>query len=74
MIPSKSNDLKIEIAPIRPLNYPARRTGYVFLKFDKEIYLSENSSASIFVHCPIEIGLFFLSKLITPKFFVFFVL
>lgn len=60
MIPSKSNDLKIEIAPIRPLNYPARRTGYVFLKFDKEIYLSENSAASIFVHCPIEIGLFLI--------------
>ena len=35
MIPSKSNELKIELAPIRPLNYPARRTGYVFLKFDK---------------------------------------
>ena len=60
MIPSKSNNLKIEIAPIRPLNYPARRTEYVFLKFDKEIHLSENSAASIFVHCPIEIGLFLI--------------
>ena len=53
MIPTKSNDIKIELAPIRPLNHPARRTGYVFLKFDKEIHLSENSAASIFVHCPI---------------------
>jgi hypothetical protein len=58
MIPTKSNDVKIEVAPIRPLNHPARRTGYVFLKFDKEIYLSENSAASIFVHCPVEIGIF----------------
>jgi len=58
MIPTKSNDVKIELAPIRPLNHPARRTGYVFLKFDKEIFLSENSAASIFVHCPIEIGIF----------------
>ena len=58
MIPTKSNDVKIELAPIRPLNHPARRTGYVFLKFDKEIFLSENSAASIFVHCPIEIGVF----------------
>ena len=58
MIPAKSNELKIELAPIRPLNHPARRTGYVFLKFDKEIYLSQNSAASIFVHCPIEIGVF----------------
>ena len=48
------------MAPIRPLNYPARRTGYVFLKFDKEIYLSQNSAASIFVHCPIEIGIFII--------------
>ena len=60
MIPSKSNELKIELAPIRPLNHPARRTGYVFLKFDKEIYLSQNSAASIFVHCPIEVGIFLI--------------
>jgi uncharacterized protein len=58
IIPVRSNDLKIELAPIRPLNYPARRTSHMFLKFDKEIYLSENSAASIFVHCPIEIGIF----------------
>ena len=60
MIPTKSNTLKIEMAPIRPLNHPARRTGYVFLKFDKEIYLSQNSAASIFVHCPIEVGIFLI--------------
>jgi len=60
MIPAKSNELKIEMAPIRPLNHPARRTGYVFLKFDKEIYLSQNSAASIFVHCPIEVGFFLI--------------
>ena len=58
VIPAKSNELKIELAPIRPLNHPARRTGYIFLKFDKEIYLSPNSTASIFVHTPIEIGVF----------------
>ena len=46
------------MAPIRPLNYPARRTNHIFLQFDKEIYLSENSAASIFVNCPIEIGVF----------------
>ena len=61
MIPVKSREIKIELAPIRPLNHPARRTGYVFLKFDKEIYLSENSAASIFVHCPIEIGIFLIN-------------
>jgi len=58
IIPVTSLDLKIELAPIRPLNYPARRTNHIFLQFDKEIYLSENSAASIFVNCPIEIGIF----------------
>jgi len=58
IIPVKSQNLKIELAPIRPLNHPARRTNHMFLQFDKEIYLSENSAASIFVHCPIEIGIF----------------
>jgi len=63
IIPVKSNNLKIELAPIRPLNYPARRTSHMFLQFDKEIYLSENSAASIFVHCPIEIGIFLVHDL-----------
>jgi len=58
IIPVKSNKLKIELSPIRPLNHPARRTDNIFLKFDKEIYLSKHSAASIFVHCPIEIGIF----------------
>ena len=60
IIPAKSNEIQIEIAPIRPLNHPARRTGYIFLQFDKDIYLSHNSAASIFVHCPIEIGIFLI--------------
>jgi hypothetical protein len=60
IIPVKSNDLKIELAPIRPLNHPARRTNHIFLKFDKAIHLSANSAASIFVHCPIEVGIFLI--------------
>ena len=60
IIPVKSSSVKIELAPIRPLNHPARRTSHIFLKFDKEIYLSENSAASIFVRCPIEIGVFLI--------------
>ncbi len=60
IIPSKSNEIKVELSPIRPLNHPARRTDYVFLKFDKDIFLSEQSAASVFAHCPIEIGLFLI--------------
>lgn len=62
MIPAKSNQIQVELAPIRPLNHPARRTNHVFLKFDKELYLSEDSAASIFVHCPIEIGIFLIHE------------
>ncbi|MDH3618453.1 MAG: DUF432 domain-containing protein [Nitrosopumilus sp.] len=62
IIPSKSNEIKIELAPIRPLNHPARRTGYVFLNFDKNIFLSKESAATIFVQCPIEIGLFLVNN------------
>jgi uncharacterized protein len=60
IIPVKSNDVKIKLVPIPPLNHPAKRTNYVFLKLDKEIHLGENSAASIFVHCPIEIGIFLI--------------
>ena len=58
IIPVESEQLQIEACPIRPLNHPARRTNYVFLQFDKELFLSENASATVFVQCPIEIGLF----------------
>ncbi len=60
IIPKKLNNIRIELAPIRPLNHPAKRTRHMFLKFDKEIYLSHGSAASIFVHCPIEIGIFLI--------------
>ena len=58
MIPSKSNELKIELAPVRPLNHPAKRTSYMYLDFTSPIFLSEDVSATIFVTCPIEIGVF----------------
>lgn len=58
IIPSISKKIQIEVAPIRPLNYPARRTNFVFLKFDKEVFLSEGASTTFLVRCPIEVGIF----------------
>lgn len=52
--------MKIEIAPIRPLNYPAHRTNFVYLKFDQEVFLSKGASTSFLARCPIEIGVFLL--------------
>ena len=57
IIPSESS-IKIEVAPIRPLNYPANRTNFVYLKFNKQVFLSEDASTSFLVRCPIEIGIF----------------
>jgi hypothetical protein len=62
IIPSISKKIRIEVAPIRPLNYPARRTNFVYLKFDKEVFLSEGASTSFLVRCPIEIGIFLVHE------------
>lgn len=59
LIPTKSKTLTIEIAPIRPLNFPANRTSYVYLEFETPVFLYEGSSATVFVRCPIEIGVFY---------------
>ncbi|MCV0373793.1 MAG: DUF432 domain-containing protein [Nitrosarchaeum sp.] len=60
IIPTQSNELTIEICPIRPINYPAKRTSYVYLDLETPIFLSEGSAATIFVRCPVEIGLFLI--------------
>ena len=60
IIPVKSDQLTIEISPIRPLNYPAKRTSYVYLELETPVFLSENSAATIFARCPIEIGVFLI--------------
>jgi len=58
VIPSISSDLTLELCPIRPLNHPAPRTSHIYLDFETPIFLSENSAATVFVRCPIEIGVF----------------
>lgn len=58
IIPSDKDRITIEIAPIRPLNYPARRTNFVYLDFDKEVFLSEGATTTFVVRCPVEIGVF----------------
>lgn len=56
-----SSSLKIEVAPIRPLNYPARRTDYLYLDLESSIFLSTGASAVVLVNCPIEIGIFLIN-------------
>lgn len=58
LIPADKNKITIEVAPIRPLNYPGRRTNFVYLKFDKEVFLSENATTTFLARCPVEVGIF----------------
>lgn len=58
IIPTDTGNLKIIVAPIRPLNYPSRRTEHVMLKFDSEFHIPSNSDTSLYVRCPIEVGIF----------------
>lgn len=50
----RTADLEVEFAPTYPINVPAYRTDYVFLKFEKSIFVSMKSSTEIFVPVPIE--------------------
>lgn len=58
IIPIKSSKLQIELCPIRPLNFPAKRTTHMYLDIGTPVFLSEHSSATVFLRCPIEIGVF----------------
>jgi len=60
IIPITSSDLTIELCPIRPVNYPAQRTSHIYLNFESPVFLSEGSAATVFVRCPIEIGVFLI--------------
>ncbi len=58
IIPTKSSKLQVELCPIRPLNFPAKRTSFMYLDIDTPVFLSEDSSATVFLRCPIDIGIF----------------
>lgn len=54
-----TGNLVLEICPVLPMNLPARKTNdLMFLRFEKQVYVSKNSKVDIFVPFPIEIGVF----------------
>ncbi|KEQ57286.1 hypothetical protein AAA799B03_00456 [Marine Group I thaumarchaeote SCGC AAA799-B03] len=57
-VPSASGSIQIEICPIRPLNYPAKRTDYVYLDFTTPVFLPSGSSVVLNALCQIEVGIF----------------
>lgn len=59
IITTSSDSLELEICPVLPMNLPARKTNdLMFLRFEKQVYVSRNSAIDIFAPFPIEIGVF----------------
>ncbi|HET6517564.1 MAG TPA: DUF432 domain-containing protein [Nitrosopumilaceae archaeon] len=59
LVSSNSNSLKIELAPILPLNLPAKKTNdLMFLRLQKQVFVGKKSKLDILVQFPIEIGVF----------------
>lgn len=62
IITRTSEKLQVEVCPILPINLPAKKTNdLMFLRFEKQIYVSKNSKVDIFVPFPIEIGVFVIN-------------
>ena len=69
-IPGKKDKIRIEIAPILPLNLPAKKTNeLMFLRLEESIFVKKNSTASIFVQFPVEIGVFVVNSDNSKDFF-----
>lgn len=63
IIPRLEKDLKIELAPILPINLPAKKTNdLMLLRLAKPIFLEKKSKIDILVQFPIEIGVFILNQ------------
>ena len=63
LIPIKEKELKIELAPILPLNLPAKKTNdLMFLRLAQSIYVEKNSKIKILVQFPIEIGVYIINQ------------
>jgi len=68
--PVKKDKIRIELAPILPLNLPAKKTNdLMFLRLNESIFVEKNSTTSILVQFPIEIGVFVVNSDNTRDFF-----
>lgn len=59
LVSASSDTLKIELAPILPLNLPAKKTNdLMFLRLKKQVFVSKKLKLDVLVQFPIEIGVF----------------
>ncbi|MDH3502536.1 MAG: DUF432 domain-containing protein [Nitrosopumilus sp.] len=69
-IPGNKEKIRIEIAPVLPLNLPAKKTNdLMFLRLLESIFVEKNSTTNILVEFPIEIGIFIVNSDETRDFF-----
>lgn len=70
IIPTKEKELKIELAPILPLNLPAKKTNdLMFLRLVQSVFVEKQSKIEVLVQFPIEIGVFLKDNKGTTDFF-----
>lgn len=63
IIPRQGRDLHIELAPILPLNLPAKKTNdLMFLRLANPIFVEKKSKIDILVQFPIEIGVYIVNQ------------
>ncbi len=53
-----SNNGKILINPVEPVNKPREITAYLLIEFEKDITIKPKAARSIFLKFPVEIGIF----------------
>jgi len=69
-IPGKKEKLRIELAPILPLNLPSKKTNnLMFLRLKESIFVERDSTIDILIQFPIEIGVFVINSDNTKDFF-----
>ncbi len=63
IIPRMGKDLLIEVAPLLPLNLPAKKTNdLIFLRLAQHVFVEKNSNIEFLIQFPIEIGVFVINQ------------
>ncbi|MDH3793533.1 MAG: DUF432 domain-containing protein [Nitrosopumilus sp.] len=69
-ISGKKDKIRIELAPILPLNLPAKKTkDLMFLRLAESVFVEKDSMADILVEFPVEIGIFVVNSDNSKDFF-----
>lgn len=62
IIQPRSSDFEIGIMPILPVHVPSYKTDFFFMRFDEEVYVSQNAAVETDILFPIEIGVFLVEQ------------